>query len=44
VPSSHRAAERPPPEVLCHGDIYTNNVLLDADGALRVVDWDDTHP
>jgi spectinomycin phosphotransferase len=37
-----RVAERPPGNVLCHGDLHTNNVLLDADGALRVVDWDDT--
>jgi spectinomycin phosphotransferase len=30
----------PPPFVLCHADIHTANVLLDAEGGLRIVDWD----
>ena len=28
------------PHVLCHADIHTANLLLDAAGALHVVDWD----
>jgi spectinomycin phosphotransferase len=28
--------------VPCHGDIHTHNVLVDASGELRVVDWDET--
>jgi spectinomycin phosphotransferase len=28
--------------VLCHADIHTNNVLLDAGGTVWIVDWDDT--
>ena len=35
-------AHRPLAHVLCHADIHTNNVLLDADGAVWIVDWDDT--
>jgi spectinomycin phosphotransferase len=35
-------AQRAPPCVLCHADIHTNNVLLDAGGAVWIVDWDDT--
>jgi len=27
--------------VLCHSDIHAGNVLLDEDGALHIVDWDD---
>jgi spectinomycin phosphotransferase len=27
--------------VPCHGDIHTHNVLVDASGELRVVDWDE---
>jgi spectinomycin phosphotransferase len=30
------------PFVICHADIHTNNVLVDGDGALWVVDWDET--
>ncbi len=26
--------------VLCHSDIHTNNVMVDTDGALHIVDWD----
>lgn len=25
----------------CHGDVHTHNVLVDSDGRLRVVDWDE---
>jgi spectinomycin phosphotransferase len=28
------------PFVLCHGDMHRGNVLLEADGTLRVIDWD----
>ena len=31
---------RPPAFVLCHSDIHAGNVLIDADGALHIVDWD----
>jgi len=27
--------------VLCHSDIHAGNVLIDASGALHIVDWDD---
>src|SRR2546421_608581 len=37
-----QVAHRPLAHVLCHADIHTNNVLLDADGAVWIVDWDDT--
>lgn len=30
------------PLVLCHADCHTGNILLDAHGALWVVDWDET--
>jgi spectinomycin phosphotransferase len=31
---------RAPAQVLCHADIHAANVLIDASGALFVVDWD----
>ncbi|MFN8473456.1 MAG: aminoglycoside phosphotransferase family protein [Anaerolineae bacterium] len=31
---------QPPPYVLCHGDIHAWNLLIEADGALYIVDWD----
>src|SRR5919201_1920229 len=37
-----RLAQWAPPCVLCHADIHTNNVLLDAGGTVWIVDWDDT--
>jgi spectinomycin phosphotransferase len=37
-----RLAYRTPPQVLCHADIHTNNVLLDAEGQVWIVDWDET--
>jgi spectinomycin phosphotransferase len=30
-----------PSFVPCHGDVHTHNVLVEASGALRVVDWDE---
>jgi spectinomycin phosphotransferase len=30
----------PPPKVLCHADIHPGNLLIAADGALYIVDWD----
>jgi spectinomycin phosphotransferase len=32
---------RSPGFVLCHSDVHAGNVLIDPDGALYVVDWDD---
>ena len=29
------------PYVLCHADLHTNNVIVDRDGELWVVDWDE---
>lgn len=31
-----------PKMVLCHADIHTANVLIDAEGQLFIVDWDET--
>lgn len=31
---------RSPEFVVCHSDIHAGNVLIDADGALYIVDWD----
>ena len=33
---------RSPEFVLCHADIHRANIILDAAGALHIVDWDDT--
>jgi spectinomycin phosphotransferase len=29
------------PFVLCHSDLHTNNVMIDRDGGLWVIDWDE---
>lgn len=34
--------DSPPPFVLCHADIHTANLLLDAEDRLHIVDWDET--
>jgi spectinomycin phosphotransferase len=34
-------ARRSFPAVLCHADLHTHNVLVDADGQLWIVDWDE---
>ncbi len=31
---------RPPPCVVCHSDLHAGNILIAADGALYIVDWD----
>jgi spectinomycin phosphotransferase len=35
-----RVRTKSPPHVLCHTDIHTGNVLVDAAGRLSIVDWD----
>jgi spectinomycin phosphotransferase len=37
-----RLAERAPAFMLCHADIHTANVLLDAGARVWIVDWDET--
>jgi spectinomycin phosphotransferase len=37
-----RLAQQAPAFVLCHADIHTGNVLLDADQRVWIVDWDET--
>jgi spectinomycin phosphotransferase len=38
---SHRLQQSAPDRVLCHADIHTANVLIDAQGQLFIVDWDE---
>jgi spectinomycin phosphotransferase len=47
VEKAHQLGERlvvdPPPLVLCHADIHTNNVLVASDSErIWIVDWDET--
>ena len=32
----------PPPFAFCHADIHTANIILDPQGEVRIVDWDET--
>ena len=34
-------AADPPPFALCHADIHTANIIVDSQGAIRIVDWDE---
>ena len=36
-----RDGRAPRPVVLCHADLHTGNILLDPDGGLAIVDWDE---
>lgn len=38
---SQRVQEQSPEFVLCHSDIHGGNVLIDGNGAIYIVDWDD---
>lgn len=38
---SHMIQEQSPEFVLCHSDIHGGNVLIDGNGALYIVDWDE---
>lgn len=38
----HELRQASLPLVLCHADLHTWNVLLDADGQFWIVDWDET--
>jgi spectinomycin phosphotransferase len=37
-----QVARKAPPFVLCHADIHTDNVRVDAAGQIWIVDWDET--
>lgn len=38
---SQKIQEQSPEFVLCHSDIHGGNVLIDGNGAIYIVDWDD---
>jgi spectinomycin phosphotransferase len=37
-----RLAQKTPEQILCHADIHTGNLLLDAEERVWIVDWDET--
>jgi len=34
-------AKKPPPALPCHADIHSANIIIDDQGALHIVDWDE---
>jgi spectinomycin phosphotransferase len=38
---AHALHTKPPINVLCHSDLHAGNILIDGNGGLFIVDWDD---
>jgi spectinomycin phosphotransferase len=38
---AHKFHTKPPINVLCHSDLHAGNILIDGNGRLYIVDWDD---
>jgi spectinomycin phosphotransferase len=38
---AHALQIKPPINVLCHSDLHAGNILIDGNGGLYIVDWDD---